>query len=471
MAMNARRLFWTLAWLAAGCTSSTTPVAPLAEGKKLVVVTINGPATYAEDAQGRPTGFEFDLVSLFAKELGVEADFVLVDSPAKLDKALRDKRAHLGAALLPRQPDFPGGLAWGPPYHSAQPQVVWRTADPKPKALADLAGKRVGVIEESFADYLLSEPPVLSVPIERMPPGTPLEDLLESLADGKIDFAVVESTRFVEQKKHFPELDAAFNLGKVVDYAWRVGTVDQALILDKAKAFIERIRKDGTLKSLIERYYAYSARISAIDSGTLLERIESMLPGLKPAFEEAERMSGLDWRLLAAIGYQESHWDPRATSPTGVRGLMMLTEDTAERMKVKDRLDARESILGGARYFAVMWDALPPRIREPDRTFLTLAAYNMGIGHLEDARILAQRSGLSPDSWLDVKKVMPKMSEPEVYKNLKHGFARGYETLQFVDNVRNYYDILSRVEPRDAPIAPREPPADQGSSKGSGASR
>ncbi len=294
---------------------------------------------------------------------------------------------------------------------------------------------------------------------------------MESLTDGRIDFAVVESTRFVEQRKHFPGLDAAFNVGKPVDYAWRVGTVDQHLILHKAKLFIERIKKDGTLKQLIERYYAYSARISAIDSGTLLERIETMLPVLRPHFVEAERLSGLDWRLLAAIGYQESHWDPRATSPTGVRGLMMLTEDTAERMKVKDRLDARESILGGARYFTVMWDTLPPRIQEPDRTFLTLAAYNMGIGHLEDARILAQKSGLSPDAWLDVKKVMPRMSDPETYQGLKHGFARGHETLQFVDNVRNYYDILSRMQPRNGPIAPRELPPDQGSSKGTGAAR
>ena len=469
--MDTRRLLWILAWLAAGCTTSTTPVAPLSEGRKLVVATINGPATYSEDAQGRPVGLEYDLVTLFAKELGVEAEFVLAESPAKLDKALREKRAHLGAALLPRQLDLPGGLTWGPAYHSAQPQIVWRTADPRPRALAELTGKRVGVIEESFGEQLLSDSPRAAVHVQRMPPGTPLEDLLESLAAGQVDFALVESTRFVEQKKHFPALDAAFNLGKPVDYAWRIGTVDQHLLLEKARAFIDRIARDGTLKRLIERYYAYSARISAIDSGTLLERIPTILPKLKPYFEEAERVSGMDWRLLAAMGYQESHWDPLATSPTGVRGLMMLTEDTADRMKVKDRLDARESILGGARYFTVMWDALPARIKEPDRTFLTLAAYNMGIGHLEDARILAQKSGLSPDSWIDVKKVLPKMSEPEVHKDLKHGFARGFETLQFVDNVRNYYDILSRVERREMPIAPREPPVDQGSSKGSVATK
>jgi membrane-bound lytic murein transglycosylase F len=469
--MNARRLLWFLAWLAAGCTIATTPVPPLAQGKKLVVVTINGPATYSEDAQGRPTGFEFDLMTLFGQELGVEVEFVLVDTPAKVDKALADKRAHVGAALLPKQFDLPGGLAWAASYHSTQHQVVWRVADPKPKSLTDLTAKRVGVIQDSFADYLLSDPPKLSTPVERMPPHTPTEDLLESLAAGQFDFALVESTRFLLLKKHFPSLDVAFNIGKPVDYAWRVGLVDQQAILDKAKAFIERISKDGTMKRLIERYYAHATRISAIDSGTLLERISTTLPKLKPWFEEGERLSGLDWRLLAAIGYQESHWDPRATSPTGVRGLMMLTEDTADRMKVKDRLDARESILGGARYFTVMWDTLPPRIKEPDRTFLTLAAYNMGIGHLEDARILAQRSGLSPDAWLDVKRVMPKMSDPATHKDLKHGFARGYETLQFVDNVRNYYDILQRMQPREAPIAPRELPPDQGSTKATGAAR
>ncbi|MGZ5067538.1 MAG: transglycosylase SLT domain-containing protein, partial [Usitatibacter sp.] len=199
-------------------------------------------------------------------------------------------------------------------------------------------------------------------------------------------------------------------------------------------------------------------------------QIGTALPALKRHFVEAELASGVDWRLIAAIAYQESHWDAKATSPTGVRGLMMLTEETADRLGIKDRLDAREAILGGARYFALLKEALPARLPEPDRTYLALAAYNIGIGHLEDARILAQQSRLNPDKWQDVRQVIPKLAEPDVFQSLKHGYARGGEAMQLVDNIRNYYDILARMEPRDAPVLPAAP-ADQASSKGSAPSR
>jgi soluble lytic murein transglycosylase-like protein len=234
-----------------------------------------------------------------------------------------------------------------------------------------------------------------------------------------------------------------------------VAPTDKKRILEAAGPFFERLRqRDGTLKRLIDRYYGHATRFSAVDSSTLLEQIAAQLPKLKPFFMEAELASGIDWRLVAAIGYQESHWDAKATSPTGVRGLMMLTEETADRLQIKDRLDARDSILGGARYFALLKEQLPPRLDEPDRTWLALAAYNVGIGHLEDARVLAQRANLNPDKWQDVRQVIAKLSEPESFQSLKHGYARGGEAMQLVDNIRNYYDVLSRLEPRDGPVMP-----------------
>jgi membrane-bound lytic murein transglycosylase F len=186
----------------------------------------------------------------------------------------------------------------------------------------------------------------------------------------------------------------------------------------------------------------------------LLDLIGKILPRLRPHFEEGENLSGIDWRLIAAIAYQESHWDAAAVSPTGVRGIMMLTEETADRLQVKNRLDPRDSVLGGARYFALLKEQVPPRIPEPDRTFLALAAYNLGVGHMEDARVLAQRAGLNPDKWQDVRQVIGKLTDPEAFQALKHGYARGFEALQFVDNVRNYYDILARMEPREAALSP-----------------
>jgi membrane-bound lytic murein transglycosylase F len=452
----------TLLAVAAGCDLGPKPIPSVRESGELVVLTINGPATYFEDASGHPSGFEHDLASLFAKELGVPARFVLADDPTQAEAAMKRGAAHIAAALLVRHFDLPGGVAWGPSYLSAQHQVACRALDPRPRILADIVGRRIGVVEESFADALLSEPPKLTVPIRRLPPGTPVAELLAQVTDGRLDCAVLESTRLTLLRKHFPAIDVVLNVGAPVEYAWMIAAGDRARLSAAAAQFFARIAKDGTLKRLFDRYYAHATRISSIDSGTLLARSGTLLPELRPHFQSAELESGVDWRLLAAIGYQESHWDARATSPTGVRGLMMLTEDTAERMKVADRLDARESILGGARYFMMLRDQLPQRIAEPDRTFFALAAYNLGIGHLEDARVLAQRSGLNPDQWQDVKQVMAKLADPAVFHSLKHGFARGYEALQFVDNVRNYYDILDRLQPREAPLAPRVASGDQG---------
>jgi membrane-bound lytic murein transglycosylase F len=315
------------------------------------------------------------------------------------------------------------------------------------------------VIDESVGDYLLSAIPKLNVPIERLPPETSTADLLGAVAKGDLDYALVESNRFTLARRFFPQIDVAFNVGKPLEYAWLVSPVDKKRILAAAGPFFERLRKDGTLKRLVDRYYGHAAKITAIDSEALLEKIGTQLPRLRPYFEEAERVSGIDWRLIAAIGYQESHWDASATSPTGVRGLMMLTDETADRLQVKNRLDPRESILGGARYFALLKESIQARIPEPDRTFLALGAYNQGIGHLEDARIVAQKSGFNPDKWQDVRQVLPRLADPDTFQALQHGYARGFEAVQFVDSVRNYYDILARMQPRGPQVSSNEAPS------------
>ncbi|MGZ5067783.1 MAG: transporter substrate-binding domain-containing protein, partial [Usitatibacter sp.] len=254
-----------IAFLAAGCEEAPRPIAPVADSGELVVLTVNGPSTYFEDAQGLPSGLEYDLATLFAKEIGARPVFILTDNPARIDRLLREGQAHLAAAALARHFDFPGGLAWGPSYLNTQHQVVCRNGEePKPKKLEDLAKKRVGVIEESVADYLLTDPPWATIPIERLAPGTSTADLLEQVARERLDCALVESTRYTLARRFFPQLDVAFSVGKPVDYAWLVSTVDKKRILAAAGPFFERIRKDGTLKRLVDRYYGHATRFSAI---------------------------------------------------------------------------------------------------------------------------------------------------------------------------------------------------------------
>ena len=438
-------VFSCLAVLVA-CDTPVRPVASVKDGGPLIVVTYNGPVTYFEDAQGNPSGFEYDLARLFGAEIGRKVEFVLVDNAAKVAPALQRKQAHFGAAAQVRE--VIEGVAFGPAYFDVTHQVVYRLTEAKPKTRADLVGKRVVSIESAQVDaYIAGEPPTGSQ-MNILPEGTPPDELLAWLDRGDADYAIIDSLQFSTGRKFHPGVDVAFTIGKPQQYAWPFAIRDADELLPRARVFFDRIKKDGTLKHLVDKYYAHVSRMSAIDASTLLERIVSVLPKLRGDFQQAQDASGIDWRLIAAIGYQESHWDPLATSPTGVRGLMMLTEDTAQRMKVKDRLNAKDSIVGGALYFAQLRSLIPARIKEPDRTWFALAAYNLGYGHLEDVRILAQRMKLNPDDWLSVRKALPLLSDPDTYVTLKHGYARGYETMQFVDNVRNYYDIISQLEAR-----------------------
>ena len=216
--------------------------------------------------------------------------------------------------------------------------------------------------------------------------------------------------------------------------------------------FIEQARKDVTLARIYERYFGHVRRLGSSDILGIMQRRPERLPELRPHFHEAQTLTGIDWRLLAAIGYQESQWNSYATSPTGVRGLMMLTTQTADRMGVADRLDARQSILGGARYLVLLKESLPARIPEPDRTWLALAAYNQGLGHMEDARRIAQARGGNPDSWADVKEALPYLSRGTYANVTRYGYARGVEAQHFAENIRNYYDILRRLEAEFDPM-------------------
>jgi hypothetical protein len=144
-------------------------------------------------------------------------------------------------------------------------------------------------------------------------------------------------------------------------------------------------------------------RFQRLDASGLHERVRSALPLYRQLFRDAQEKTGIDWRLLAALAYQESKWDAQATSETGVRGLMQLTAETAKRLGGVDRLDPQASALAAARYLHDLKERLPPRIAEPDTTWLALAAYNIGVAHPE-ARDFAEAE-VDADRWSAVKKI------------------------------------------------------------------
>ncbi|MFA6902965.1 MAG: membrane-bound lytic murein transglycosylase MltF [Gallionellaceae bacterium] len=425
-----------LAALAIVLVLSFGVVEPLANWRQGEIVVILPPA----DSVDRP--FNQHLAELFAAHLGVKLK-PLELFPYQVRQALNKDLAHFSAVGM-RANEADDELLFGVPYQAVSELVV---CSGRPAAkLAELETRIVTVVagsaqEAALRATLQKHPSLYWETVDKARPG----DLLESVARGEIDCTVANEEQIAYMRNFHPRMEATFEIAEPSQLAWSFAPNRDATLYAEMEIFFARIEEDGTLDRLLERFYGHNDRIIPFDAAAFLTKINTLLPRYRHMFEEAASLTGIEWQLLAAVAYRESHWNPLATSYTKVRGMMMLTEDTADRMKVSNRLDARESIMAGSRYLQLLKEQLPLRIDEPDRTWFALAAYNQGMGHLEDARILAQRHGLNADSWVDVQKVMPKLRNPGVAKTLKHGYARGEEAVVFVETVRLHHDMLQRI--------------------------
>ncbi len=413
---------------------------------KLVVLTINGPTTYYEGAAGA-AGFEHDLAQAFAEYLGVRLAVIVEKNFHELLPRIARGDADLAAAGTTVTASRATLVRFAAPYQEIQQQVIHRRGSERPAAVKDLIGRELVVLAgTSFVErlnQLKEEYPALKWK-ESTEHG--LEELLILVSQGLIDLTVADSNIVAVVRQFYPELQVAFNLQTPERLAWAFPPGDDDSLRDAVGRFLRDMRRSGELDRLIERYYGPASRFDYIDIATYQRRIEDTLPRYAEVFKKAAKDNALDWRLLAAMAYQESHWNPEAVSPTGVRGIMQLTEQTSAHLAITNRLDPETSILGGARYLRMLRDKLPPAIEEPDRSWMALAAYNVGIGHLEDARIITQGQGGDPNKWIDVQERLPLLSRAAWYANTRHGYARGYEPVQYVARVRTFFDILVRID-------------------------
>jgi membrane-bound lytic murein transglycosylase F len=413
---------------------------------ELRVVTRNSPATYFQDRNGE-TGFEYELVKRFAEDLGVELKIETADNLDDLFSRLQGTDGPaLSAAGLVVSAGRQSRAEFSHAYLEVTPQVVYRNGMPRPSSVADLVGKRIVVLKgsthaEQLAALKLQYPALSYVESD----AEEVVDLLRMVDEGEIDLTLTDSNELAMNQVYFPKVRVAFDLGDSTSMSWAVAPGEDHSLLDAVNIFLDKAQQNGTLQRLKERYYGHVDVLGYVGAYTFAKHLQERLPRYEQTFQQAAKQHRVDWRLLAAMGYQESLWQPDATSKTGVRGLMMLTQNTAQAMGVVNRLDAKQSIRGGAKYIAKIKQELPESLIDPDRTWFALAAYNIGGAHLIDARKLAKAEGLNPDKWLDVKKMLPRLSQKKWFSKTRYGYARGGETVHFVQNIRRYYDILSWV--------------------------
>ena len=444
-------LYISIAALLGTCSSQPPLLDQILEIGELRVVTRDSPTAYVVSPDG-PSGPEYDLAQAFADELGVALVIEPVISVSEILPYLIAGKAHMAAAGLSITESRRKYVNFGHPYEMVDMHLIYKLGTGKPRSMDDVIGRSIEVVAgTSHADMLMSLKQ--HYPDLQWTENADVEvaDLMAKVADGEVDFTISDSTEFNIQRHFYPDLRVALDLEIDEPLAWAFPIGKGDSLLSAADDFLISIDRSGLLAQVRDRYYGHTDKFDYVGTRNFIRHYESRLPRYRATFEEAGARFGVDWRLLAAIGYQESHWRSQAVSPTGVRGIMMLTEDTARYLGLEDRVDPTNSILGGAQYYARQTERVADTVDEPDRTWMALAAYNVGFNHIKDARQIVDWQGGNPDTWVDIGKALPLLAQRKWYTRVPFGYARGWEPVLYVNNIRSYYNILKWLTRDDEP--------------------
>lgn len=407
------------------------------------VGTIFGPTNYYSTAEGF-AGFEYELAKKYADSLNVELRIVPSYSLDELFIKLNTGEVDVLAAGLSVTEKRQQRFRFAPTYETISQKLVFKQGNVRPRKVEDLTGKLMVMSGSSYVENLEQLKKEHTELTWQETPEFDIEELLAKVLSGEIDYTIIDSNNLAINRRYYPEISIGFSIDKPEELAWMVSENSHDDILASLIEFFGTAHHDGTLLALDDKYYGHVEQFNYVETRTFIKQVANTLPKYQALFEKYAQE--IDWRLLAAISYQESHWNPNARSYTGVRGMMMLTLATAKQMGIKSRLDTEQSIQGGAKYFKRMIAMMPDRIPSPDRIWFALASYNIGFGHLNDARIITQRQGGDPDRWVEVKTRLPLLQQKKYYKKTKHGYARGEEPVRYVENIRRYYDTLTWLD-------------------------
>ena len=415
----------------------------------LNVVFLNAPSSYYIGNDGKK-GFEYDLLSSYAKHLGVDLNITSVHTVKEALSYTNDKNIDIISSSLTKTPLREKKYNFGPSYFEVQEDVICNRkmvgSKEFPRDVEDLSGLNIVVGDgTSYAETIKSlQDEGFDINVSYTSEYS-TEDLLQMVSTHKIDCTLADSNIYAINIRYFPEIALAFAISEREQLAWVFPKKSKELKADMY-SWLNDFNQKGLMIQLKDHYYSYVMFFDYYNTKMFYKRVKTRLPKYEKYFKKVAKRYGLDWMLLASISYQESHWNPKAKSFTGVRGLMMLTRHTAKLLGVKNRLNPKQSILGGAKHINQMLKMMPDDIKGDNRMKFALASYNVGLGHIYDARALAKKFGLNPSLWSDVKKTLPLLSQKRYYKYLKYGYARGSEPVRYVEYIYNYKNILEKMQ-------------------------
>jgi membrane-bound lytic murein transglycosylase F len=443
----------TLVILLCACDmqEQSSQLAQIKKENKIRVGTLASASNYYQAVQGEQ-GFEYELSQAFANYLGVELEIVPFFNLSDMFERLESGDLDLIASGLTYHETRAQQYRYGPTYRTISQKLVFKQGRVRPRDFDDLEGDFTVIAKSSH-----------SLTLQKIKRNNPElnwtesdefdeEELLQAVIDGEIDYTLADTHTLSLFRRYHPNLSIGFSVSHNNSIAWILKKSKDDSLYALLVPFFGDAKQNNQLYVLEEKYFGHVRQFNYVNTLTYIEAIKETLPTYRPWFEQYA--GDLDWRLLAALSYQESMWNPRAKSPTGVRGIMMLTRNTAKQVGVTNRLEPEQNIRGGAKYLSKLINKrIPDRIPQPDRTWLALAAYNIGWGHVNDARIITEQQGASPDKWADVKKRLPLLIKKRYYRKTRYGYSRGDVAVGYVDNIRRYYDALVWLDENSA-IAP-----------------
>ncbi len=388
-------------------------------------------------------GFEYELAKAFADYLGVKLNVRIAEKWEGMIPDLMEGAGSFIAASMTIMPKRKKLVSFSNGYMPIQQYIIIHRNNRSIRCPDDLAGKTVHVREGTSYEEKLNLLKNKGIDLEiKLHDDLPTEELIRQVAEGKIEITIADSNIALLNQRYYPQAVLACPISEQEFLGWAVNRNARNLLY-RINCFFKTIKENGKFNEIYNKYYANIDDFDYVDLRAYHRRLKSRLPKYKKIIMEAADYHGFDWRLIAAQMYQESHFNSKARSPSGAKGLMQLTSSTARSLGVKNILNPEQNINAGVQHLKDLYNYFE-KAEGLNRLFIALATYNVGQGHMLDARNIAREMNLDPNKWSSLSTTLPLLTRPKHYKKAIYGYCRGTEPIEYINKIMIYYDILKR---------------------------
>lgn len=428
----------------------------------LRVLTRNNSSNYFI-VRGQEWGFQLELTRAFAEHLGLRVEMVVPSSRSELIPKLLEGEGDLIAAGMTVTATRALDVLFTHPVTEWRRVIATHPLTVKPlSAIDDLPSFVLHVSHRSTTYGMARElEQQLGVPLllQDVDSEMEMEEMLRRVSSGEFEATIADENLVELEAGTGSEVAARIPIGEPLPKAWAART-DSPQLHAAASEWLARKRKDGFIKILYEKYFRPQARLAKAAKNFELRADESgRISPFDATLRSLGKEVGIDWRLLAAVAMRESRFDPKAKSPFGACGLMQVMPATAiehgklsgAKEQIAQRLiaDPQLNLRVGAKYLRWLMERFDrDGIAQKEQIHFALAAYNVGLGHIHDARALAEQIGKNKSVWFDnVEAALRLKADPKWHEKTRLGFCRAAEPIQYVREIQGLYDLYVRHVP------------------------